>query len=175
MNDSSVSPKGRHSMTDCKPWRASAPSALAISASGLAAGTLDIAAASIINHVSPVLVLQAIASGVLGRSSFHQGLNAAFLGLMLQLLMSMLIAAIFWSGARLFRRIDAHPFAFAIAYGLVIYSVMTFIVVPLSRAKPSFPNDLRGALPDLFAMVLFGLVIATATLQRRNQGRARSR
>lgn len=94
---------------------------------------------------------------------------------MLQLLMSMLIAAIFWSGARLFRRIDAHPFAFAIAYGLVIYSVMTFIVVPLSRAKPSFPNDLRGALPDLFAMVLFGLVIATATLQRRNQGRARSR
>ena len=37
-------------------------------AAGLVAGTIDIGAASLINRLSPVVILQAVASGLLGRA-----------------------------------------------------------------------------------------------------------
>ena len=36
-------------------------------AAGLVAGTIDIGAASLINRLNPVVILQAVASGLLGR------------------------------------------------------------------------------------------------------------
>jgi hypothetical protein len=60
---------------------------------GLVAGTIDIGAASLINWVNPLIICQAIASGLLGRASFHAGASSMALGLLLQWLMSILIAA----------------------------------------------------------------------------------
>jgi hypothetical protein len=56
----------------------------AIAWGGLIAGTIDIGAATLINLVSPIVILHAIASGVLGRASFTGGMPSAFLGLLLQ-------------------------------------------------------------------------------------------
>ena len=65
---------------------------------GLIAGTIDLGAAGLISGLGLITILQAVASGVLGRASFRAGLPAAALGLALQWAMSILIAAIFVLG-----------------------------------------------------------------------------
>src|SRR6202789_2865786 len=67
----------------------------AILAGGFIAGTLDIGAAVALYHISPITILQAIASGLLGKASFAGGINTALLGLVLQWAMSLIIAAIY--------------------------------------------------------------------------------
>src|ERR1700679_115356 len=64
-------------------------------AGGLIAGTLDIFVATAINHVGPGVILQAIASGLLGKASLHEGAGTVLLGLGLQWGMSLIIAAIY--------------------------------------------------------------------------------
>ena len=70
------------------PW-------VAILYGGFVAGSLDILAAALINWLNPLIIMRAIASGLLGRAAFQGGLPVAALGLLLQWAMSMLIAAIF--------------------------------------------------------------------------------
>ncbi len=48
---------------------------------GLIAGTVDIAAASLINMVNPLFILLSIASGLLGKAAFHAGGGVMLLGL----------------------------------------------------------------------------------------------
>ena len=70
------------------------PLLAAIAIGGLFAGSLDIFVAGAINHASPATILQAIASGLLGRASYDVGAGTVALGLLLQWLMSLAIAAI---------------------------------------------------------------------------------
>jgi hypothetical protein len=127
---------------------------------GLIAGTVDIGAACLINKLSPVVILQAIASGVLGRASFQSGLPAAALGLVLQWAMSLLIAAIFISAAQRLAILKQRWIASGLAYGVVIFLVMNYVVVPLSAAPFSAKFHLIKAIEDMLAMLLFGLIIA---------------
>jgi hypothetical protein len=60
------------------------PLLAAIAMGGIAAGGLDILVACAINHASPATILQAIASGLLGRASYDGGAGTAALGLVLQ-------------------------------------------------------------------------------------------
>ena len=52
---------------------------------GVIAGTIDIGAASLINALSPIVILRAVASGLLGKGAFEGGGPATpLLGLLLQ-------------------------------------------------------------------------------------------
>ena len=65
---------------------------LRVLAIGLFAGTLDIADAFIFNvlrGITPVMVLQYIASGLIGAASFHGGLATTGLGLLLHYLLAL--------------------------------------------------------------------------------------
>src|SRR5450631_986834 len=62
---------------------------------GIIAGTVDIGAACLINGAKPAVILQAVASGLLGKSAFSGGSTTVALGLVLQWAMSMIIATIF--------------------------------------------------------------------------------
>ena len=141
-------------------------------AAGLVAGTIDIGAASLINRLSPVVILQAVASGLLGKSAFGGGTATATVGLLVQWGISILIAAIYlmvtapWSGMR--RR---WQFTGVLA-GVVIFVIMNYLVVPLSAApfRPHFGlHQLLTAFTpykfaaNLLAMILFGLIIAFST------------
>ena len=68
--------------------------ASAILLGGVVAGTLNIAVACFINHVSPHTVLTFIASGLIGKTAFTEGGAAVALGLALQWAMSLIIAGI---------------------------------------------------------------------------------
>ena len=89
----------------------------AIFCGGFIAGTLDIGAASLINWLSPVIILRAIASGLLGKASFHDGAPAALLGLGLQWAMSLVIAAVYALGALRLSALTHHWMAGGVVYG----------------------------------------------------------
>jgi uncharacterized membrane protein YagU involved in acid resistance len=126
---------------------------------GLVAGTIDIGAASLINMINPLIILRAIASGLLGRAAFAGGLPVSLLGLVLQWAMSLLIAAIFVLAAQRLAWMCRRWFAAGLAYGVVVFVVMEYVVVPLSAANnPHFtPVSL---LENVLAMLLYGLIIA---------------
>lgn len=75
----------------------------AIIPAGIIAGTIDIGAAALINWLNPVIILHAIASGVLGKAAYFEGLLSALLGLFLQWGMHFLLATIYVMAARRMR------------------------------------------------------------------------
>jgi|SRR5580698_8141611 uncharacterized membrane protein YagU involved in acid resistance len=127
---------------------------------GLIAGTVDIGAACLINGRGPTIILQAIASGVLGKASFRLGLQAAALGLVLQWAMSVLIAAIYVVGTSRLQVVRRNWIGSGIAFGVVVFFVMNFVVVPLSAAGFSSKFSASKLIENMLAMILFGLIIA---------------
>jgi len=123
------------------------------------AGTLDIGAAALINLVNPVAILQGIA-GVAFKSAPLAGEGrSAIVGLLVQWGLSFIIAAI---GIEFSRRIQAlreHWVISGLAYGVVIFGVMNYIVLPLSRFGhvPRFTPFKFVA--NLVAMLVFGLIV----------------
>ena len=138
---------------------------LAILAGGFLAGSIDIGAAALIYHVSPVIILHAIASGLLGKPAFQGGASIALLGLVLQWLMSWLIAGVYVFAARRLAWMKRRWLAAGLGYGVVIYAVMNYIVRPLSAAWPpsDFHFDPVKFSENMLAMLLFGLIIAFTT------------
>ncbi|MEO7682134.1 MAG: hypothetical protein ABIS14_15830 [Sphingomonas sp.] len=131
----------------------------AVLTGGAVAGTVDVFAAALINRVDPRIVLQAIASGALGKAAFTGGASTMVLGFVLQIIMSIIIAAIFLAAATKFDLLR-WPILSGALYGVGVYCVMTYVVVPLSQARANYPASLSAALPDLAAMMVFGLIIA---------------
>jgi uncharacterized membrane protein YagU involved in acid resistance len=127
---------------------------------GLIAGTVDIEAASLINKVNPALILQVIASGVLGTASFRMGSTSVIFGLGLQMTMSVLIAAIYVGAARRLPMLKRRWIGAGSAYGVAIYLVMNYVVVPLSAAKMAVKFSVVGLAANLLAMLLFALIVA---------------
>jgi uncharacterized membrane protein YagU involved in acid resistance len=126
---------------------------------GFIAGTVDIGAAALINRINPLIILRAIASGLLGREASRGGMPVAWLGLGLQWAMSLLIAAIFVLAARRMSWMTRHWINAGVLYGAVVFVVMEYVVVPLSAAgKPHFTA--LSLVENLLAMFAFGLILA---------------
>jgi hypothetical protein len=135
---------------------------------GLIAGTIDIGAASLIYGLSPIVILKAIAGGLLGAASFKQGLPAALLGLLLQWLMSSLIALFFVLFSRRLGWLKHQWLVAGLVYGVVIFFVMNYAVVPLSaiRHMPSF--TLPRFVENLLAVLVFAVVISAINRRARD-------
>ena len=141
-----------------------------VALAGLAAGTLDILFAFVNNHaIGPVRVLQAVASGLLGRDAYQGGLGAAATGLAAHFLLAFGFATIYFFLARPMRFPLRYWLQAGIVYGLMVFVVMTYIVVPLSRAAIGGPPDLTVAAlwkPLLAHTAFFGVPIAFVTARR---------
>lgn len=139
----------------------------AIAWGGLAAGVLDIAAVFAfwsVKGVAPAVILQSIATSVLGREAFGLGASAVLLGTLLHFAVSYVFAAAYVVASLRARVLRSRPVAFGIGYGVVAYLVMTFVVVPLSRAEfGSWPPPLINFAASVsIHLFLFGLPIALA-------------
>lgn len=152
------------------------PAMTAILAGGLIAGTIDIGAASIIYHANPLGVMRAVASGVLGEHVRGSGLPGSSLGMLLQWLMGIIIAAIYVivSGKLgILARLNRWWLAAGIAYGVVIYFVMNDVVVPLSASpRPAVepPFDPQLFAENMLAMILFGIIVAYCAKRYLHEG-----
>jgi hypothetical protein len=127
---------------------------------GLVAGLVDIGTAALIGWQSPLTMLHAIASGIEGRAAYHGGLRSALIGLGLQALMSIAIAAIYNVAAAVAPGLRRHWILGGIGAGPVIFIGMNYLVLPLSRAWPKPHFTPISVVPDMAAMLLFGLVVA---------------
>lgn len=127
---------------------------------GLVAGTIDIGAAAAINGRGPVLILHVIAGGILGKASLGGGAATAVLGLFLQWGMALIIAAIFVGAARYLDILRKHWLAAGIAYGVPVYLVMNFVVVPLSAWHRMPAITPYNVIANLLAMMLFGGIVS---------------
>ena len=107
----------------------------AIGWAGLLAGTLDITAALVesgLEGKGPIHLFQAIAGGLLGMSSFQGGLATATLGIVLHFLIATTAAAVFYFASRKFKFLVQHAIPSGILYGIPVYVLMNYIVLPLS-------------------------------------------
>lgn len=127
---------------------------------GLIAGTIDIGAAALINGRSPLLICRFIAGGLLGRGALDAGAWVVALGLGLQWAMSIAIAAIYVLAGERLQALRRNWALFGVLYGVPVYFVMEYVVVPLSawRRFPTF-EPLSFA-ENMAAMMLFGLIVA---------------
>jgi uncharacterized membrane protein YagU involved in acid resistance len=127
---------------------------------GLVAGLIDIGAATVINHVPTPVILQAIASGLLGKASFHGGAASAAAGFVLQLGMSLIIAAVYGVASARLPALVRRPITMGALYGVGVFIVMNFVVVPLSAAHMKPKITLAFIALNLAAMIVFGLIVA---------------
>ena len=137
----------------------------AILTGGAIAGSLDIIYAFVLwglRGVGPARILRAVASGVLGESARTGGATAAALGLFLHFLNACIIAAVYVLASRGIPALLRRPFLYGPLYGLGVYGVMNYVVIPLSavpgpRGASAPVVWITGVLVHMF---LIGLPIA---------------
>lgn len=127
---------------------------------GFAAGTIDIGAACLIYHIGPSVVLQSIAGGLVGAAAHHGGLSVSLLGLGLQWAMSLLIAAIYGAAALRLQFLLSRPLPWGLAYGVAIFVVMNYVVMPLSAIGHVPRFTVTTFALNLLAMLAFGLIVS---------------
>jgi len=132
----------------------------AILLGGIIAGSIDIGAACLINGRDVPFILHAIAGGLLAERSFSGGTPTALLGLLLQELMGIIIAAIYVIAAGPLPVLRRRWVPMGLAYGVVVFFVMNYVVVPLSAWKHTPHFTSAKFLENLAAMLLFGLIVA---------------
>jgi hypothetical protein len=148
--------------------------ARAIVTGGVAAGILDITFAFIfygLHGSTPVQILQSVASGLLGKQAFDGGAAPAALGAVFQLFIPTVAAAVYYSLTRILPALRRHAIASGILFGIGVYVVMNFVVLPLSAIPftPRHSLDMLG--PALLAhMFLVGLPIALANRKYLPEG-----
>ena len=112
--------------------------------------------------VAPARLFQFIASGLLGARSFNGGWATVLLGVVLHFTIAIGAAAVFYAGCRMIPALVKQPWITGPAYGLVVYAVMHYIVVPMSAvAHRKTPMSGMELADQLFShMFLVGLPIA---------------
>ena len=140
----------------------------AILLGGFIAGTIDIAAASLITGHNPIFILHVIAGGLVGKTAIRAGgPGIAVLGLVLQWAMSILIAAIYVFAVRNRRAILDMWIPSGVLYGVVVFFVMNYVVVPLSAYHRTPHFSWPWFAENMAAMVLFGLIVAYCAKRAR--------
>jgi uncharacterized membrane protein YagU involved in acid resistance len=111
--------------------------------------------------VSPRLVLQSIASGVLGKEAYSGGAATVLLGIAFHLLISIVAALFYVMASERWARLRQRPLLAGTAYGTVVFLVMRYIVVPLSAVAYRQSTEWRMFAISLAVHILgFGIPIA---------------
>jgi hypothetical protein len=108
---------------------------------GLVAGTLDITENIVFNAfrgITPWRIFQFIASGLIDGRSFQLGWASVGLGVVIHYAIVLTWTAIFYIAATRFNFtvLSRWPILSGLIYGIIVYVVMNFIVLPLSAVPP---------------------------------------
>jgi len=129
---------------------------------GLVVGVLDISSALVIWWQRGIAIrrgLQGIAAGLLGTKSYEGGLATAGLGLAIHFLVAFVVVSIFYLASRKIRFLTKRPFVSGVFWGIGVYMVMYWIVLP--TAFPTFRHRLSNEVLELAIHIcLIGLPIA---------------
>ena len=137
---------------------------------GLTAGILDIVAALVINvglrgQTTVTKLLQSIAGGILGKSSYEGGFATAALGLLLHFVIAFIFTLLY---ILIYPKLDItkkQPLLAGVVYGLFVWSIMNLVVLPIAFSRPVkwdtlLANNWVGILVIVFCV---GIPIALIT------------
>ena len=134
----------------------------AILAGGLTVGALDILDAFLFfglrYGVGPTRILHSIAAGVFGRdAAIGGGGMTASIGLALHFFIAFAIVITAYLAASTMPSLVSRPFVAGPVYGLIVYAVMNYVVIPLSAASgaggfPATPILVNGLLIHIFGV-----------------------
>jgi len=130
---------------------------------GLVCGVLDISAALItwsFYGVHPFRILQGIAGGLLGPQAFQGGWPAALLGAACHFFIAFSAATVFCVASRKWKFLTQHAIFSGISYGIAVYFVMYWMVMPLSRLHLSSFSATRTAIAIVTHIFCVGLPIS---------------
>ena len=133
-------------------------SAIAIGVTGTVAGVVEMLVVLPIQAAlgnSPLRVFQSIASGLEGRRAYAGGLSTAILGAVLHLVISVGAAAAFHLASRYWPAIRKRAVLSGLAYGVVVWAVMQFVVLPLSAVAYRPDTDLAMVSLSIAVHALF--------------------
>jgi hypothetical protein len=120
---------------------------LATFACGILDATAAITQAATL-RMKPQRVWQGVASGLLGPRSFERGWRSGSLGLALHFVIACIIATIYVLASQRLPFLLTHPLIAGALYGIAVYIVMNYAVLPLSR-RPKRPFNLKFAFTQL--------------------------
>jgi hypothetical protein len=144
----------------------------------LTAGALDIISAFVYqglgpSHTTPFAVLRAVASGPFGEPIKEAGALGALVGLGVHFALMANMTTVFVLACGFFPLLRRQPVATGLAYGLLLYLTMYFVVLPL-RYPGFVPHNPVNIAEQLFShIVLVGLsmsLIAMKGFKIRNNG-----
>jgi hypothetical protein len=149
--------------TALQPARLPSPY-LYVLAGGLVAGTLDITYACIFwaikAGVAPLRIFQSVAAGLLGKASFDGGAATAALGLTLHYFIATTMALAYYLVAKRWPLLTRRPGLFGATYGLLLYLIMNYVVVPLSAAGSGSKDSVWVALSIAVHALFIGIPCA---------------
>jgi hypothetical protein len=133
-------------------------------AGGIVAGTLDIVYACVfwaLKAGAPATrILQSVAAGLLGQAAFDGGASTAALGLALHYLIALSMSTAYYLASLRWPLLRKRPWLCGAGYGLLLYGIMNYVVVPLSRARAGSGDALWIALSIAVHVLCIGLPIA---------------
>ena len=135
----------------------------AILLAGAAAATLDLAFAFAFYGTtlgaSPIRILHSIASGAFGMAAFDGGIATAAFGLLAHYFILIVAASMYYVASRRAVTLRQRAAIFGPLFGIAIYCVMHYVVLPLSAA-PKFRTSSLSISSEFLMHLLLGLTIA---------------
>lgn len=120
--------------------------------------------------VPPIRICQSVATGVLGPASFKGGIPTAILGVALHYFIALGVVTVYWIAARSIAALARHPIPFGSVYGIGVYLVMNYVVIPLSLAKrPAFilPWVVASVIVHMFLIGVPAALFASLAVRAR--------
>lgn len=158
-SDRGVEPVSGSSMPTRRP-----PPWVLVLAGGIVTGTLDMVYACVYwglkGGVPARRIFQSVAAGLLGKATFEGGWRTAALGLALHYLIASSMSTAYYLVSGRWPLLRRRPLLSGAGYGLLLYGIMNYIVVPLSAAGPGSNDSLWIALSIAVHAVLIGIPIA---------------
>lgn len=136
---------------------------LACAIAGLIAGSLDLLYVFVfhgVRGVSPERILQFIASGLQGSAAFQGGHASAALGAAAHYFILIVAAGLFLAASRRWHWLVREAATAGVLFGLAIWLVMNYVIVPLSAVKPGNPTTLSQVTNFLMHLFVIGPAIA---------------
>lgn len=146
---------------------------------GLVVGALDLLDAFIFfglrSGARPIGTLHSIAAGAIGRDAARAGgIPTAALGVLLHFTIAFIIAATYVVASRFVPALRKQWVVCGLAFGVLAYFVMTFVVVPLSNAGPgriAFSLPVVPVLINGLAIHAFGVGLPAAYFASKSRNR----
>jgi hypothetical protein len=139
-----------------------------IAGATLLVGVLDLSDAFIfyaLRGIPPIRILQGIAGGIYGRAALGMGHRAALIGLLCHFFIAFSATTVFLLASRRLP-LGRHPWIYGSLFGIALYIVMNYVVLPLSkiglRPTPPLVPLINGV-----AALVFCIGIPLAFIARR--------